>query len=130
MPDFFPSYNREDQTAATLFADGFKRAGRGAGRVGFAVASVLLSTSCSVPGRQVDESGLGERTPLQREIARLYAGGGGTRLINEWFNETCPQTDLEAIVQCASVSGFNCDNQIDPDSDKALCTYEGTARVR
>ncbi len=103
-------------------------------RVGFRaiylVASACLAASCNIPGRQVDESGLGKPTPLQREIARLYAGGGGTRLINEWFSETCPQDDLQAIVQCAVASGFNCDDRVEPDSDRALCAYEGTARVR
>lgn len=89
-----------------------------------------MITGCSIPGRQVDESGLGRSTPLQREIVRLYAGGGGTRLINEWFNEACPQTDLREIVQCAAASGFICGDQLDADSDDALCTYQGTARVR
>ena len=114
-----------ETTAATLTLS--RHAGL---RAACLAVPALLAASCTMPGRQVDESGLGKSTPLQREIARLYAGGGGTRLINEWFGKTCAQTDLQAVVQCAAASGFNCDDHVDPDSDEALCTYEGTARVR
>ena len=96
-------------------------------------ASACLAASCNIPGMQVDESGLGPPTPLARQVSILYPAAPynlGTRSINEWFRETCPQVELPTILECATASGFVCRDPDNVSEGEALCSYEGSVRTR